>query len=59
MVISPELLTVEDSIHYPGSFVVPNEFEDCSFYLCEELSWNFDGNCIEFVGCFWYYGQFY
>jgi hypothetical protein len=25
-------------------FVIPDEFENCSFYLCEELSWNFDGD---------------
>jgi hypothetical protein len=29
--------------------VILNEFEHCSFYLCEEMSWNFDGNCVESV----------
>ena len=51
------LLTVENSFHYPGFFVVvvvtQDESENCSFYLCEELSWNFDGDCIESVDRFW------
>jgi hypothetical protein len=42
---------VEDC--YPGFFVILDEFENCSFYLCEELSWNFDRDCIESVDCFW------
>ena len=42
----------ENSFCYPGFFVIPDEFENCSFYLCEELSWNFDGDCIESVDCF-------
>jgi hypothetical protein len=29
---------------------IPDEF---SFYLCEELSCNFDGNCIESVDYCW------
>jgi hypothetical protein len=43
---------VENSIRYPGFFVIPDEFENCSFYLYEELSWNFDGDCIESVDWF-------
>jgi hypothetical protein len=46
-------LIVENSFHYPGCFVIPDEFENCSFYLCEQLSWNFDGDCIESIDCFW------
>ena len=26
---------------------------------CEELNWNFDGNCTEFVDCFGQDGHFY
>jgi hypothetical protein len=37
----------ENCFRYPGFFVISYEFENCSFYLCEELSWNFDGDCIE------------
>jgi hypothetical protein len=36
-----------------GFFLIPDEFENCFIYLCEELSWNFDGNCTESVDCFW------
>jgi hypothetical protein len=43
---------VENSFHNSGSFVFPYEVENCSFHVCEELIWNFDGDCIEFVDCF-------
>jgi hypothetical protein len=33
-------------------FVIPYGAEECSFYLCEKLIWNFDGDCIESVDCF-------
>jgi hypothetical protein len=33
--------------------VIPDEFENCSFSIYKELSWNFDGDCIESVDCFW------
>jgi len=53
MVISPEVcFIVQNCFGYPGSFVIPYEVENCSFYLCEELSWNFDGDCIVSVYCF-------
>ena len=41
---------VENSFPYPGIFLILNEFENCSF--CEELSWNFDWDCIESMHCF-------
>jgi hypothetical protein len=28
-----------------------------SLSISEELSWTFDGDCIEFVDCFWYDGH--
>ncbi|KAL6086712.1 hypothetical protein STEG23_032488 [Scotinomys teguina] len=34
-------------------FVFPYEVESCSFQVCEELCWDFDGDCIESVDCFW------
>jgi hypothetical protein len=40
---------VENSFWYPRIFVIPDKFANCFFYLCEELSWNFDGDCIESV----------
>jgi hypothetical protein len=42
-----------------GFFVIPDEFSNCPFSLSEELSWNFDGDCIEFVDCFWQDSHFY
>ena len=60
MVISPRsYFIVENSLCYPGIFVIPNEFENCSFELYEELSWTFDGDCIESEDCFWLDGHFY
>ena len=50
---------IENSFCNTGFFVIPDEFENCSFYLCEELSWNFDGDCIESVDCFWQDSPFY
>jgi hypothetical protein len=50
---------VENSFCYPKFFVIPDEFENCPFYLGEELSWNFDGDCIESVDCFWQDSHFY
>ena len=32
-----------------GFFVVPYEVENCSFLVCAELCWSFDGDCIESV----------
>jgi hypothetical protein len=41
-----------------GFFVFPYEVEYCSFNVCKELYWNFDGNCIEFVNWCWQDGHF-
>jgi hypothetical protein len=49
---------VEAYFCYPGFFVMPDEVEN-SLCLCDELSWNFDGHCIESVDCFWQDGHFY
>jgi hypothetical protein len=43
---------VENSFCYPRFFVIPDEFANCPFKLCEELSWNNDGDCTESVDCF-------
>ena len=40
-------------------FVFPNEVENCSFKIYKELCWNFDGDGIESVDCFWYYDHFH
>jgi hypothetical protein len=45
---------VDISFCYPGFvFIITDQFDNCSFYLCEEWSWNFGGVCIESVACFW------
>jgi hypothetical protein len=36
-----------------------SEFANCPFYLCEELSWNFDGDYIESADCFLQDSHFY
>ena len=37
----------------------PSEAENCLFKICEELCWDFDGDCTELVHCFWQGGHFY
>ena len=44
---------VQDCFGYPVFFVFPYEVENCSFKVFKELWWNFDGDCIESVDCFW------
>jgi hypothetical protein len=36
-----------------GFFAFPDEFENCSFHVFKELSWSFDGYCIESIDCLW------
>ena len=50
---------VENSFCYPRFFVFPDEFANYPFYLCEELSWHFNGDCIESVDCFQQDDHFY
>ena len=40
-------------------FLFLYEVENCSFKVCKELCWNFDGDCIESVDCFWQDIHFY
>jgi len=40
---------VENSIHYPGFSVIPDDFENCTFYIYGELSCNFDWDWINFI----------
>ena len=50
---------VENSFCYPKIFVISDEFANCLFELGEELSWNFNEDCIESVDCFWQDSHFY
>ena len=38
---------------YTEVYVIPDKSENCFFYLCEEMSWNCDRDCIESVESFW------
>jgi hypothetical protein len=60
MVIPPEVLLLLRIVFTILSFLFfADEFANCPFYLSEELSWNFDVDCIEFVDCFWWHTHFY
>ena len=60
IVIPPEvLLLLRIVFAILGFFVISDEFADCTFKFVEELSWNFDGDCIESVDCFWQDSHFY
>jgi hypothetical protein len=41
------------------SFVFPNELLGRFFSLCDECHWDYGGNYIEHVDCFWWYSHFY
>ena len=43
---------VQDCFGLPGFFVFAYEVDYCSFNVCEELCWDFYGNCIESIDCF-------
>ena len=40
---------VQACFDYPRFFVFPYEVENCSFKVCKELCWNFDGNVFDSV----------
>lgn len=43
-------------------FIVQNCLSTLSFLVCFSiwvLCWNFDEDCIEYIGCFWLYGHFH
>ena len=44
---------VQDCFSYPGYFVSSYGSDYCSFDVCVYLCWDFDGDCIEPVDCFW------
>jgi hypothetical protein len=60
MVIPPRgSYILEKNFCYTRFFFIPDEFSDCPFSFVEELSWNFEGDCIESVDCFWQDSHFY
>jgi hypothetical protein len=44
---------LQDCFEYPVVLIFPYEVENFSFNVCKKLYWNFDGNFIESVDCFW------
>ena len=40
---------VQDCFGYPGFFAFPYEIGYCSFEVCEEFCWNFNGHCINAI----------
>ena len=50
---------VKNSLSYPGFFVITGEFENWSFSLFDDISWNFNGDIIACVYCFCQDGHFY
>ena len=47
---SPSLsFIVKNCFPYSEFFVFPDESENCSFRVYEELCWDFDGDCIESI----------
>ena len=49
---SEQFIIVQDCSSFPGFLFFPSEAENCSFKVCEELCWDFDGDCIESVDFF-------
>ena len=47
------LLLLSIVFRYSGLFAFPDEFENFSFHVFEELYLDFDGVCIESVDCLW------
>ena len=44
---------VQNCFGFPGFFVFPYKVDYCSLKVCEEFCWDFDGDCIESIDCFW------
>jgi hypothetical protein len=54
MLIPPEVLLLSRIVFaILGFWAFPDEFENCSFHVFEEFCWDFDGDCVESVDCFW------
>ena len=53
MVIPSAVLLLLSIVFAIVGIAFPGEFENCSFYVFEELCWDFDGDYIESVDCLW------
>ena len=50
---------VQDCFGYPGFLISLYKLDYCSLKVCEEFCWDFDGDCIESIDCFWQNCHFY
>ena len=50
MLIPPELFLLLSLVF---AFFFLNEFQNCTFYVYEEMCCDFDGDCIESIDCLW------
>jgi hypothetical protein len=48
---SPEVLLLLRLFWLFWDFGFPNEFDNCSFHVFEELCWGFDEDCVGSIGC--------
>ena len=58
MVISSAVI-IMNCFGYSRFVAFPDEFENCSFNVSEKFCFDFDGDCIEPVDCFWKDDHFY
>jgi hypothetical protein len=59
MVIPQDILLLLRIVLDILDFFILDEYANCPFYLSEDLSWSFDGDCIESVDCFLQDRHFY
>ena len=59
MVIPPEVLLLRIVFDFLVFFLLLLFQINLRIVLCEELSWSFDGDCIESVDCFQQDSHFY
>lgn len=57
MVVPPKFFVVQECPGYPEFLCFHMKFK-IFFSFCE-LHWDFNGDCVESVGCFWQDGYFY
>ena len=59
MVITSEILLSLRRVFAILSFLLFQMNLQIALFNTDELSWNFDGDCIESVDCFWQDSHFY
>ena len=59
MVMPPEVLYFIGLFWLAWVFVLPYKVDYCFLKVCEEFCWDFDGDSIESIDCFWQNCHFY